>query len=177
MTITHFCPPFIDEFKVAIFHMNSDKLPRPDGLNLAFYKQNMAYVWWGDTTWFETGNFSPQVNNTSIVLIPKTLNPTTMKDFRSISLCNVLYKITSKVLASILKSIIHNCISQEQVVFVENRSILDNVLLASEIIHHMKCKHKGKVGEVALKIDINKAFDCVDWNFLFDVLHNMGFND
>lgn len=120
------------------------------------------------TIWLETSNFPPQVNNTSIVLIPKTLNPTTMNDFRLISLCNVLYKITSKVIANILKPIIHNCISQEQVVFVENRSILDNIFLASKIIHHMKCKQKWKVGEVALKTDINKALKFVQYPILIN---------
>lgn len=43
--------------------------------------------------------------------------------------------------------------------FVENRSIIDNVIATHEVIHHMKCKRKGKAGEVALKIDISKAYD------------------
>jgi len=63
------------------------------------------------------------------------------------------------VLANRLKRLLLKCISQEQSAFVENRSILDNVLVASEILHHMKCKSKGKKGEVALKIDISKAYD------------------
>lgn len=85
-----------------------------------------------------------------------------MRDFKPISLCNIIYKIISKVQANCLKPILHKCISQEQSAFVEDRPILDNVPLILEIIHHMRCKNKGKIGEVTLKIDINKAFDRVD---------------
>jgi rRNA-processing protein FCF1 len=73
----------------------------------------------------------------------------------------VLYKIISKVLANRLKPFLPQCISQEQSALVENRSIVDNVMIASEIIHRMKCRTKGKMGEVALKIDISKAY--VGW--------------
>lgn len=85
-----------------------------------------------------------------------------MRDFRPISSCNILYKIISKVLTNRLKSILPICISQEQTTFVENHSILDNVLLALEIINHMRFKQEGNLEEVALKIDISKAFDHVD---------------
>jgi hypothetical protein len=98
-----------------------------------------------------------------------------MKDLRPISLCNVLYKIISKVLANRLKPLLTRYISIEQSAFVEGRSILDNVMVAMETIHHMKSKIKGKVGEVALKIDISKAYDRVDWNYLMNVMIRMGF--
>lgn len=89
-----------------------------------------------------------------------------MNHFRPISLWNILYKIISKVLANRLKHFIPKCISLEQSVFGEDCSILDNVFLASEVIHHMRCKSMHKVGEVALKIDISKAFDRIEWNYL-----------
>lgn len=112
--------------------------------------------------WSETGNFPSTLNETNIVLIPKVDSPSPMRDLRPISLCNVLYKIVAKVLANRLKKLLPKCISEEQSAFVEGRSILDNVLIAFEIIHHMKCKTKGARGEVALKIDISKAYDRVD---------------
>lgn len=60
---------------------------------------------------------------------------------------------------------------------MEGRSILDNVLVAFELIHHLKCKTKGDKGEVALKIDISKAYDWVDWGFLRAMMVKLGFND
>ncbi|GAU36566.1 hypothetical protein TSUD_277720 [Trifolium subterraneum] len=69
------------------------------------------------------------------------------------------------------------CVSQEQSVFVEGRSILDNALIATEVIHALKRKTQGRRGELALKIDISKAYDKVDWGFLRGVMTKMGFSD
>jgi hypothetical protein len=98
-----------------------------------------------------------------------------MKDLRPISLCNVLYKMISKVLVNMLKRCLDKCVSQEQSAFVEGRSILDNALIAIEVIHAIKRKTKGQRGELALKIDISKTYDKVDWGFLRCVLTRMRF--
>lgn len=127
-------------------------------------------VFHSSITWLETSSFPTEVNATTIVLIPKNGNLTSVKDFKPISLCNILHKIISKVLANRLKLILSNCISLEQSAFVEDRSILDNVMLASKIIHHTRCKQKGKNREVALKIDISKSFDRVGWSYLLRVM-------
>jgi len=100
-----------------------------------------------------------------------------MKDFKQTSLCNVLYKIISKVLVNRLKNILPKCISQEQATFVEDKSILDNVMLDFEVIHHIRSKQKGKIGKVTLKIDISKIFDGVNWQYLLNVLRNMGLHE
>jgi hypothetical protein len=97
-----------------------------------------------------------------------------MKDLRPISLCNVVYKMVAKLLANRLKSCLYKCVSEEQSAFVEGRSILDNALIAIEIIHALKWKTRGNKGELALKIDISKAYDRVDWGFLRGVLSRMG---
>jgi hypothetical protein len=93
--------PFLkEEFRTALFQMNSDKSPGPDGFNPAFYKRFWDIC--GDeifrtgVTWLEQGAFPLKVVETNIVLIPKKDNPTSMKDFRPISLCNVLYKLSQK---------------------------------------------------------------------------------
>jgi hypothetical protein len=72
----------------------------------------------------------------------------TMKDLRPISLCNVLYKVVSKLLANRLKIFLDKCVAEEQSTFVEGRSILDNALIAIEIIHALKRKTKNKIGKI-----------------------------
>lgn len=100
-----------------------------------------------------------------------------MTDLRPIFLCNVIYKIISNVLANRLKVVLPMCISAEQSAFVASGSILDNIMVAIETIHHMKCIVNGKVGEVALKIDISKAYDRIDWGYLKCVMRKLGFNE
>lgn len=89
-----------------------------------------------------------------------------MKDFRPIALCNVLYKILAKVLANRLKMILPGLISESQSAFVPDRSITDNVVVVFEIIHHMRNKSGGQDGELALKLDVSKAYDIVDLSYL-----------
>lgn len=120
------------EFKKALFQMHSDKAPRPDGLNPAFYKTIWDLcgleVFHAGVSWLEKGDFPPHLKDTNIVLIPKRENLTTMRDITPISLCNVVYKIISKVLANRMKLLLDKCISLEQSAFVDDRSILDIVL-------------------------------------------------
>ena len=88
-----------------------------------------------------------------------------MKDLRPIALSNVLYKIIAKVLASRLKAILPDIIDEAQSSFVPGRAIADNVVVAFEGLHHIKTRPRGKRGEVALKIDINKAYDRMQWDY------------
>lgn len=100
-----------------------------------------------------------------------------MRDLHPISLCNVIFKILSKVLYSRLKDVLPCLIDKAQSTFITGRHIQDNSLIAFELLHTIKKKHNRKVGDVALKIDISKAYDQVDWTYLEDIMRRMGFCD
>jgi len=169
------------EFRDAIFSMHPDKCSGPDGYNPGFYQHFWTLC--GDDifkeccAWLTTGQFPPDLNITNIALIPKGSLQVSMKDWRPIALCNVLYKIISKVLANRLKTILSQCIFDNQSASVPGRSILDNAMVAIEVLHFMKAKTRGEDRYVALKLDICKAYDRMDWNYVMTVLHKLGFHD
>ena len=109
-----------------------------------------------------TGYMPPALNHTFIVLIPKIKNPVKVSDFRPISLCNVIYKIIAKVLANRLKQILPHIISPTQSAFMPGRLITNNVLVAYEALHTMQGRKKGKTRTLALKLDVNKAYNRVE---------------
>ncbi|KAA3479381.1 reverse transcriptase [Gossypium australe] len=102
------------------------------------------------------------VNNKYIVLIPKILHPSTLVNFRPISLCSVIYKIITKTMANILQRVIGSCIDRVQSALLPGRLISDKVLLAYEILHTFKKKRTGHKGYMAVKLDMSKAYDRVE---------------
>ena len=117
------------------------------------------------------------LNHTFITLIPKTKNHKKVTEYRPISLCNVFYKIFSKVLANRLKRVLPQIISEHQSAFIKGRLIIDNILVAFKTLHYMKNHNFGNSGYMALKLDMSKAYDRVEWSFLRVVMIKMGFND
>ena len=89
----------------------------------------------------------------------------------------MLYKIFSKVLANRLKRILPLLISEHQSAFLKGRLITENILVAFETLHYMKNHNSGLTGFMALKLNMSKAYDRVEWSFLEDVMRQMGFND
>ncbi|KAA3463112.1 reverse transcriptase [Gossypium australe] len=168
-----------DEIQVALEGMGPTKAPGADGFSVLFF-QRYWHVVGQDVIDFcldilnnnqEFGDF----NNTDIVLIPKVPKPTHLVNFRPISLCSVIYKVVAKTIGNRLQKIIDKCIDKIQSAFVPGRLITDNVLLAYEILHTLKQKRSGKKGVMAVKLDMSKAYDRVEWGFLEVVMTKMGF--
>ena len=169
------------EVKEAMKQMAPLKAPGPDGMPPLLFQH-----FWGvvdvDVTnsilsWLNLGTIPHLLNHTFITLIPKIKNPESVSDYRLISLCNVLYKIFSKVLANRLKKILPSIISKHQLAFTKNRLITDNILVAYESLHYMNNMRTRKTGYMVVKLDMSKIYDRVEWVYLENFMRKMGFNE
>lgn len=95
------------------------------------------------------------------------------KDGVPISLVGCIYKIVTKILVKRLKRVLPNLISKEQSGFLEGRSMLDNILVANELVHDAKYKRKETM---IFKVDFKKAYDSVCWAFLTYMMKRVNFN-
>lgn len=173
--------PFtIEEIREALNSMGDLKAPGPDGMPAIFYKRFWGLV--GPKVQeavlgvLNGGPVPVGWNETIVVLISKVLNPSRMKDLRPISLCNVVFKIITKVIARRLKEVLPAIISPSQSAFVLGRLITDNVLIAYETTHFMHQRKGGRDGLAAVKLDMSKAYDRVEWSFLENMMLKMGFS-
>ena len=131
-----------EEIGDALFQIGPLKAPGPDGIPARFYQRNWASmkeeIVPAVKEFFREGRMSDGVNETSIVLIPKISQPESLKDFRPISLCNVLYKIVSKCMVNRLRTILDEIISESQSAFVSGRSISNNATVAFKVMHYIQ---------------------------------------
>ena len=89
----------------------------------------------------------------------------------------MLYKIIYKVLANRLKRVLHSVINEAQSAFVPGRLIMDNVMVAFETMHSIDKKRKENEGLMAIKLDMSKAYDRVEWAYLESMMKKMGFGE
>lgn len=113
-------------------------------------------------SFLNNGYLPLDLNDTIIILIPKKDSSKFVTDMMPISLCNVLHKVVAKLLTNKLKEVV----GKAQSLFIKGRLITDNIIVATEINHYLKRKRQGKVGYVALKVDMSKAYDRMEWNLL-----------
>lgn len=158
--------PSEEEIKEAFFDINPDKAPGPDGITIRLYQifwqamnQNITRL---VKDFFVSGSFDPRLKQIRICMIPKKDKPRKMSEFRPISLCNVSYKIISKILCKRLKKTLSNLISKTQSIFMARRLIIDNILLAQENFHALRTSPMCKSNFMTIKADMSKGYDRVE---------------
>ncbi|KAL0444553.1 UNVERIFIED_CONTAM: hypothetical protein Slati_2178000 [Sesamum latifolium] len=146
--------------------MDPLKSPGPNSMSSIFYQKYWSIVGFDVCAsvleFLNSGLLDPLINFTQIVLVPKFPTPSDMSHFRPLNLCNVLYKLASKVLANLVKPFLDTLVSSSQAAFVPGHLIIDNVLIAYKLNHFLKHKTKGKNGFISLKLDVSKAYDRVE---------------
>lgn len=157
------------EIHDALFSMNPEKAPGQDGMTPLFFQRFWSTIKRdiipAIKAFFNSSFMLKSINHTVISLIPKIFHPTNLKNYRPISLCSVLYKIISKILANQLKFVLDKCISKTQSAFISDRQILDNVIVAHEYMHYVKNKRQGKDGYMAIKLIWQKLM--IGWSGIF----------
>nr|GEW33814.1 hypothetical protein [Tanacetum cinerariifolium] len=167
-----------DEIKKAMFDIGDDKSPGPDGYTSLFFEKGWDIV--RDDVcnaildFFSNGKLLHELNPTFFALIPKVTTPSRVNDYRPISCCNVIYKCISKIITNRIIEGFKEVVSDNQSAFVPGRRISDNILITQELMHNYH-RNKGP-SRCAFKVDIQKAYDTVDWRFLGFILKCFDFH-
>ncbi|RVX20266.1 Transposon TX1 uncharacterized 149 kDa protein [Vitis vinifera] len=170
-------PFFEEEIFNVVFRLDRDKASGPNGFTIAVFqdcweviKEDLVRVF---AEFHSSGIINQSTNASFIVLLPKKSQTKKISDFRPISLITCLYKVIAKVLSGRLRGVLHETIHSTQGAFVQGRQILDAVLIANEIVDE---KRLSREEGVVFKIDFDKAYDHMNWDFLNHVLEKKGFS-
>ncbi|KAJ9542372.1 hypothetical protein OSB04_028878 [Centaurea solstitialis] len=171
--------PVLDkEIKDTMFQINNNKAPRLNGFSSQFFKAAWDII--GNDllvavhNFFNRGHLLKELNHTLICLLSKIPNASSVLDFRPIACCNVLYKCISKIIVGRLELFLEGLVSKAQSAFISGRRIGDNILIAHELV--VGYQTTTVPPRCALKIDLRKAYDMVDWNYLLNMLTGFGFH-
>ena len=155
---------------------DGNKAPGPDGFNMLSIKKRWCFMkkdildFMGE---FHKNCKLPKCLNSSfITLVPKVNNPMALSDFKPISLIGSMYKILAKILVARFKKIIHVVVGEVQSAFIGGRNIQDGILITNEVVEEWKrCRQRG----IIIKLDFEKAFNKVNWNYLLKMTELMDF--
>ena len=170
-------PVSCDDIRQAVFSIENEKAPGPDGYSSFFFKQAWSIVG-GEfcaaiQDFFHSGKLLKQVSHSIIALVPKSENVSSPSDFRPISCCNVIYKVMAKILAGRLAQALQGIVSPMQNTFLGGRYMSDNINLVQELLRQYSRKRSSP--RCLLKVDFKKAFDSVQWDFLACLLRQLCF--
>lgn len=166
MNSTLIAIPSPPEIREALFSINPDKAPGPDGFSATFY-QSFWDILGEDVVkdiqaFFISSVLDPRQNETHVRLIPKIKGPRKVADYRPIALCTTHYKIIAKLLTRRLQPLLPGLISDHQSAFVKGRAISDNVLITHEILHYLQHSEAKVRCSMAIKTDMSKAYDRIE---------------
>ena len=165
------------EVEEVVKNIPKHKAPGANDFTTEFYQATWSFM--GKDIWElveesrRTRNVYPALNSMLITLILKQTKADTPAGFHPIALCNVIYKILSKIMVNRLKPILHDIISSKQTGFVKCRQILDGIITVQEAMHSLKEK---KVKGMLIKLDLSKAYDRLSWSYLREILVAFGFD-
>ncbi|GJU30635.1 RNA-directed DNA polymerase, eukaryota, reverse transcriptase zinc-binding domain protein [Tanacetum coccineum] len=172
------CDVTKEELKKAVWDCGIDKSPGPDGFTFGFYRRFWSTiendVFEAVKYFFNSGAIPNGCNSSFIALIPKIPDANLVKDFRPISLIGSMYKIIAKILANRLVGVLGDIVNEVQSAFIAERQILDGPFILNEVLQWCKLKKKQSL---IFKVDFEKAFDSIRWDFLDDILKKFGFGD
>ncbi|GAA0170860.1 hypothetical protein LIER_25033 [Lithospermum erythrorhizon] len=168
-----------EEVKHAVFDMSANKSTSPDSMTLYFF-QCFWHIVSNDIvravdSFFFISHLLRSVNHTHACLIPKTLSPINLTELRPISLCNIVTKIIGNVMTNRMRPVLMAIISENKSAFLPGCMIPDNILIAREVLHFMNHSKSVRNTNMAIKHDMSKAYDRVEWKFLEALMLKLGF--
>lgn len=169
--------PFLEEeIKKAVWDCGGAKSSGPDGYSFLIIKKCWSFIKDDFIKFFHylfnCRSISKAVTSSFITLIPKSHNPLSLEDYRSICLVGCMYNVIAKLLAGRLNGVLNSIISPSESAFVLGRQLLDGVLVANVVVDYARKKGKNSF---LFKVDFEKAYDKVNWNFLIYMLKRMAF--
>ncbi|GKC23977.1 RNA-directed DNA polymerase, eukaryota, partial [Tanacetum coccineum] len=161
-----------------IWDCGTDKSPGPDGFTFGFYRRFWTIikndVFEAVKYFFNNGVIPKGCNSSFNALILKISDANLVKDFRPINLIGSLYKIIAKILANRLVGVLGDIVNEVQSAFIAERQILDGPFILNEVLQWCK---RMKKQSLIFKVDFEKAYDSLRWDFLDEVLKKFGFGD